>query len=123
VLGNVWVWHGSGAVASERQSALRYARGLSSEVTEFSQGVDDDDEMFWLVLGDEFYADADYWKWRRGSSEIDPRIWEVNPNDSVSARVSRSRDVSQFGSRMSHSLVYSPGQILSISWTVSGNSS
>jgi hypothetical protein len=35
------------------------------------------DEMFWMILGDDEYANADYWKWRSNASSIDPRIWRV----------------------------------------------
>ena len=39
----------------------------------------DDDEMFWMLLGDaDGYADADYWKWRPKSVVRLPRIWRVD---------------------------------------------
>ena len=43
------------------------------------------DEMFWMILGEEEYANADYWKWRRNSSIIDPRIWRVNAHTNEDA--------------------------------------
>jgi len=81
VLNSVYVWHGCGSTQTERQAACRYALTLTSSVdnvTELSQGENDDDEMFWMILGDDGFANADYWKWRRTSSFILPRIWRVN---------------------------------------------
>lgn len=81
VLDSVYVWHGCGSTETERQAARRYALTLTSSgdnVTELSQGENDDDEMFWMILGDDGFANADYWKWRRTSSSIVPKIWRVN---------------------------------------------
>ena len=43
------------------------------------------DEMFWMILGEEEYANADYWKWRKNSSIIDARIWRVNAHTNKDA--------------------------------------
>lgn len=49
-----------------------------SSVIELSEGEDDSDEMFWMILGDEEYAKADYWKWRRTASVQDPQAWRID---------------------------------------------
>jgi hypothetical protein len=80
VLGTVYVWYGCGSTPRERQAALQYARRLEVSDTppiELHESGKKD-EMFWMILGDEEYANADYWKWRNTSSLIDPRIWRVN---------------------------------------------
>lgn len=38
--------------------------------------------MFWMFLGDDGYARADYWKWKKQTAEMnekhaDPRIWRI----------------------------------------------
>lgn len=45
---------------------------------ELSEGENDDDEMFWMILGSEDYAKADYWKWRPISPISDTRAWRVD---------------------------------------------
>jgi hypothetical protein len=84
------VWYGSGSTPRERQAALQYARSLEVDRTpaiELSESEKNGENMFWMILGDEDYANADYWKWRSTSSITDPRIWRVNvssDNDVVS---------------------------------------
>jgi len=92
VLGNAYVWHGLGSLDSERSAAVQYAGKLGGEITELFQGNNDSDETFWMVLGDEDYATADYWKWRRSSSRTDPRIWRI---DASSASVEPVRSFIQ----------------------------
>jgi hypothetical protein len=60
---------------------LEYARSLEvggNPAVELHEGGQENDEMFWMILGDEEFANADHWKWRRTSSLIDPRIWRVS---------------------------------------------
>ncbi|KAK0461206.1 uncharacterized protein EV420DRAFT_186624 [Desarmillaria tabescens] len=78
VLETIYVWHGCGSLARERQAAMQYANTLGLNVVELSNGEGDDDDMFWMILGEDDYAQADYWKWRSSASHIDPRIWHVN---------------------------------------------
>ncbi len=66
----------------KRQAAMRYAKTLGSNVVELSNGEGDDDDMFWMILGEDDYAQADYWKWRSSASHIEPRIWHVNATPS-----------------------------------------
>jgi len=83
-LGTVYVWYGQGSTSRERQAALRYARSLElgTPTIELYEGGKNSDEVFWMVLGNEDFASADYWKWRSISSVIDPRIWRVDaPTD------------------------------------------
>lgn len=75
------MWHGRGAREEERDAALKYAHVLAakgSTVVKLVEGESDDDEMFWMMLGEDDYAKADYWQWRRTWSEPDPRIWRLD---------------------------------------------
>ncbi|KAI5123911.1 hypothetical protein M0805_005727 [Coniferiporia weirii] len=80
VLDTLWVWYGCGSALAERSAALRYAQTLVSpsekDIVEVEEGQED--EMFWMFLGDEGYAHADYWKWRKGEKGADPRVWRVD---------------------------------------------
>jgi len=42
----------------------------------------EEDEMFWMFLGEDDYANADHWKWRKTSalsgSENHARIWRID---------------------------------------------
>jgi hypothetical protein len=81
ILDSVYVWHGCGSRKREREAALIYAQNLAGDmksVTELVEGVSDDDEKFWMMLGEPEYANADYWKWRVDVSSPDPRIWRVD---------------------------------------------
>ena len=79
VLGTVYVWHGCGALEKERKAARGYARKLGGNVVEIARGASEDDaDMFWMVLGEEEYAQADYWRWRGHAQRVDPSIWLVN---------------------------------------------
>lgn len=46
----------------------------------------DDNEMFWMMLGDADYARADYWKWRPDLAKALPRIWRVDPSSAPHVR-------------------------------------
>lgn len=91
ILDTLYVWHGCGSKQEERDAALQYAQGLAakgSTVVELLEGESDDDEMFWMMLGDNEYAKAEYWKWRRTASNPNPCIWRVDTDmvlDAVSA--------------------------------------
>ncbi|KAJ7217929.1 hypothetical protein GGX14DRAFT_357559 [Mycena pura] len=77
----LYVWHGRGSPAEEREAALHYARTLTSspeEIVILIENENDDDEMFWMALGEEVeYAKAHYWRWRPSIS-VSPRIWSVD---------------------------------------------
>nr|GAT56816.1 predicted protein [Mycena chlorophos] len=82
ILDMVYVWHGRGSPADEREAALEYGKTLTSNpeaVVVLLEGEnDDDDEMFWMALGEEAeYASADYWRWRPQVG-FSPRIWSVD---------------------------------------------
>ncbi|KDR75771.1 hypothetical protein GALMADRAFT_226417 [Galerina marginata CBS 339.88] len=91
ILGSVYVWHGRGSTLEERKAALQYANTFSADAVTplvLLEGEDDNDEMFWMILGDEDYARADYWQWRKASPVTDPSVWRVdadNSNTPVSA--------------------------------------
>lgn len=82
VLDTLWVWYGCGSVQTEREAAKRYSQHLGSDknIVEVEEGQED--EMFWMFLGDEGYANANYWKWKKQApgveKNIDPRIWMVS---------------------------------------------
>lgn len=80
ILDTLFVWHGCGSPSTERAAALEYGKTLTSspeDIVVLIENESDDDEMFWMVLGDEAeYAKAYYWKWRP-SIKSTPRIWGV----------------------------------------------
>lgn len=88
----MYVWHGSGSVPSEQQAALTYARTLDEHMTpvEMFEGTSDEDEIFWMMLGDDPFAQADYWKFRRSSILWEPKIWRVN-GENIKQPVSNER--------------------------------
>lgn len=70
-------------MAAERAAALQYAQDMAAKGTSVKELVegenDEDDEMFWMVVGDsESYAKADYWRWRRSVMPSEPRCWLVD---------------------------------------------
>jgi hypothetical protein len=80
------VWYGEGSTEAERRAARDYAEQLAGgeSVTELHEGKEDnDDSMFWMVLGDEPYANADYWRWRGAMPKPDPTIWRVDASKRV----------------------------------------
>ncbi|KAH9040635.1 hypothetical protein EDB85DRAFT_1924378 [Lactarius pseudohatsudake] len=81
LLGTSYVWHGKGSLPEERQAALEYAQSLATEgssLVELIEQESDDNEFFWMMLGDAGYANADYWKWRPKLATNLPRIWRVD---------------------------------------------
>ncbi|KAL1715806.1 hypothetical protein EV715DRAFT_255726 [Schizophyllum commune] len=81
ILNTQYVWHGRGSTTQEREAALQYAKTLSGgaedAITRLTEGEDDQDEMFWAMLGDEAWASADYWQWRKEAANVNPRVWLV----------------------------------------------
>jgi len=75
------VWHGCGSTPKEREASVEYAHMLSPNPVTLFEGGDDTDEVFWMMLGDEEFARADYWRWRHSWSDYDPRIWKVDTNN------------------------------------------
>jgi len=45
---------------------------------ELFEGGSDADEIFWMILGDDDFARADYWRWRPSCSERDPLTWKID---------------------------------------------
>ncbi|KAJ3532677.1 hypothetical protein NM688_g7390 [Phlebia brevispora] len=88
LLETFYVWHGRGSTVQERQAALTYARNLASQpsnVIELSEESGDDDEMFWIILGEGDYGKADYWRWKSTSESWRARVWLVDTrqNDGI----------------------------------------
>lgn len=80
LLGTCYVWHGKGSLPGERQAALGYALSFAVESSpvELVEQESDDNEMFWMMLGNDDYARADYWKWRPDLETALPQIWRVD---------------------------------------------
>lgn len=81
ILDTLYIWHGRGSTGRERSAAMKYAQGLASQgsnIVELIQGETDEDEMFWMMVGDDDFANADYWRWRQNHQSPDPRIWRCD---------------------------------------------
>jgi hypothetical protein len=81
LLGTSYVWHGKGSLPKERLAAFEYAQSLTAEGSnpvELIEKESDDNEFFWMMLGDAGYASADYWRWRPKMATTLPRIWRVD---------------------------------------------
>lgn len=131
ILDTLFVWHGCGSTTAERTAAMAYAETLTSSpdgITVLIENENDDDEMFWMVLGEDAeYAKADYWRWR-SSIEYTPRIWSVDAGrkDAVYICISRSPSSHSLNvtcryPRCSHSTKKRSGTPQFILWTVRSN--
>jgi len=87
-----YVWNGRGARPEEKEAAFEYANSLCGDagsVVVLEEGKNDEDEMFWAILGDgdREYANASYWAWRADVVTHDPQIWKISasPNKWVGA--------------------------------------
>lgn len=81
ILDSVYVWYGRGSTSQERQAALQYAESMANGFvppTELHEGENDNDEMFWLILGDDGSAKADYWRWRKDLTNEEPSICKID---------------------------------------------
>lgn len=80
VLETIYVWYGRGSLESERTTALAYGRSLGEDIVEVYEGQSDGAEMFWAILGDDAFANANYWQWRPSVADDDviPRVWVVS---------------------------------------------
>jgi len=84
ILEALFVWHGRGALPTERAAAQVYAKAIASEgvkPTELEEGEGDD--MFWMMLDEGGYANADYWRFRNQlppHMSPSPRLWIVSDN-------------------------------------------
>lgn len=75
----MYIFHGRGATSSERREAVRYATFLISDdtiPTEFEET--EEDEMFAMILGDDTYAMADFWKYRNAHGPCDTELFRVD---------------------------------------------
>ena len=77
------MWNGRGARPEEKKVAFNYAADLCGDpdsVIVLDEGEDDEDEMFWAVLGDgdRGYAKAFHWAWRANMSKNDPQLWKIS---------------------------------------------
>ncbi|KAG8690551.1 hypothetical protein FRC11_010803 [Ceratobasidium sp. 423] len=84
VLDAVYVWHGRGTTQPEREAAAAYGRmivGPEKEIEEFDEGKED--PMFFMLLGDHAWANADYWKYRASLGKVAhrPRMFLVDARD------------------------------------------
>lgn len=77
-----YVWNGRGARPDEKKAAFDYAASLCGDadnVIVLDEGENDEDEMFWAVLGDgdRDYAKASCWAWRASVNAYDPQLWKI----------------------------------------------
>ena len=83
LLDKIWVWHGRGSVVSQREAAMKYARALlidAKSIVEMEEGKED--QLFFMFLGKDDYACADYWRWKTEDlPENEVRIWEIRTFD------------------------------------------
>jgi len=82
ILQMFYVWNGRGSRPEEKKAAFDYAASLCGDpnsVIVLNEGENDEDEMFWAVLGDgnKEYANASYWTWRATTNAGDPQLWRV----------------------------------------------
>ncbi|KAF8161209.1 hypothetical protein B0H34DRAFT_796031 [Crassisporium funariophilum] len=80
ILDTVYVWHGCGSTSREREAAVQYAGTMAKDAVapvELIEGENDSDEMFWMILGYDDFAKADYWQWRKSFSAVDPSVWRI----------------------------------------------
>lgn len=80
----VYVWHGRGTTQTERESAATNARtiaGPEKDIEEFEEGKED--PMFFMLLGEDPWANADYWKYRSqlAKTAVRPRMFIVDARD------------------------------------------
>lgn len=80
----------------QREAAITYAQSLSttspdSEIVELEEGLEDD--MFWMLVGTDDYASADYWRWKKDAivDVVDPRIWRIQGGGESALIVSRDK--------------------------------
>ncbi len=123
-----YVWHGKGSLPIERQAALEYAQTLTTEVSSLKELIEqesDNNELFWMMLGESGYASADYWKWRPKSVTTLPRIWRVDALSAPYVRILLAllrMSINYYSLRMCrHSPHNRKSTRLCISLTVSGN--
>jgi len=82
-----YVWNGRGARPDEKKAAFDYAASLCGDadsVIVLDEGENDEDEMFWAVLGDgdRDYAKASCWAWRASANAYDPQLWKITASPS-----------------------------------------
>jgi len=121
-----YVWNGRGARPDERKAAFEYAASLcgdTDDVNVLNEGENDEDEMFWAILGDgdRDYAKASYWGWRASVNVGDPQLWKISASlsqkvDSID-RVSREMLMCP-SSRISPPRSTCRSRIASSFWTV-----
>ncbi|KAG9123207.1 hypothetical protein FRC07_000108 [Ceratobasidium sp. 392] len=80
----VYAWHGRGSTPNERNLAVTYAKSIAGpekEVEEFDEGKED--PMFFMLLGEDPWANADYWKYRAplGKAAVRPRMFCIDARD------------------------------------------
>ena len=121
-----YVWNGRGARPDEKKAAFDYATSLCSDadsVTVLEEGENDEDEIFWAVLGDSDrdYAKASYWVWRASVNLGDPQLWKITASSSQQVdpiyRVAGER-LTYPSSRTSPPQPTRPSKMVSLSWTL-----
>lgn len=86
LLETFYVWYGLGSTEDERRAALQYARNITEDPTNVVELIEgEEDELFWLILGEGEYAKADYWKWKPALESLDVRAWLVDADNKQNA--------------------------------------
>jgi len=80
-----------GSTDDERSAALQYARSIAEDPANVAELVEgEEDEMFWLILGEGEYAKADYWRWKPALGPLGVRAWLVDADNKQDSHVSRA---------------------------------
>jgi hypothetical protein len=124
-----YVWNGRGARPEEKKTAFDYASNLCGDVEGvfvLNEGENDEDEMFWAVLGDgdREYAKASHWAWRAGLKTGDPQLWKITtlPGHQVGTAICRVPETRLMhrSSRILSSALTRRLRVMSSSWTLYG---
>ncbi|EKM54575.1 uncharacterized protein PHACADRAFT_258517 [Phanerochaete carnosa HHB-10118-sp] len=91
LLETFYVWYGLGSTDDERSATLQYARSIAEDPTNVAELIEgEEDEMFWLILGEGEYAKADYWRWKPTLESLDVRAWLVDADNRHNSYVTRA---------------------------------
>ena len=50
----------------------------AGNVIELHEDSGEEDEMFWIILGEGDYGKADYWRWKASCQPWQGRVWLVD---------------------------------------------
>ncbi|KAG8936879.1 hypothetical protein FRC02_010741 [Tulasnella sp. 418] len=83
IIDTIYVFHGKGSTDVERGEAYLYAQSISSNdganIVQFEEGSED--LMFSMSLGDDDYASADFWRFRKNVLDTSTWLYKVDTGD------------------------------------------